>query len=91
MVSNKQRRIREQVIHLLKRQPRRLRKKQVEKDGIGEVTDDEEVVVLVADMRHGDGRHLPDECVEGEGGHGREGDTFGARASVEDLGWDDPR
>ena len=80
----------EEVVHFLERLAGSLGQQEPEEDGVGEVADDEEVVELVADVGQGDGRDLPDHGVEGEGGHGRDADTLGACAGVEDLGGDDP-
>lgn len=85
------RRIRKQIIHLLQWQILGLRQHQVEEQRVGEVADDEDVVVSVGYVLHGHPGYLPDERVEGEGDHGRDGDTFGAGPRVEDLGWNDPR
>ena len=82
--------IRKQIVHLLERSLRRLRKQQPEEHRVREVADDEQVVEPVPDILHRDRRDLADHGVEGEAHHGRERDALGAGARVEDFGWDDP-
>jgi hypothetical protein len=79
-----------QVVHLLERQVLRLRQEEVEEQRVREVADDEQVVVPVPDVRHGRAGDLPDQGVESEGDHGRDGDAFRPRPRVEDLGGNDP-
>lgn len=81
----------EEVVHLLERKPGGLREEEVEEDGVGEVADNEEEVVPVADVRHRRIRDLTDEGVECEGYHGGDGHTFGSSPGVEYFGGDDPR
>lgn len=52
----------------------------------GGSTYDEEDVELPADVGQGDWSDLADHGVEGEGGHGGDGDTLATGSSVEDLG-----
>lgn len=80
----------EEIVHFLQGLACRFGEEQVEEEGVGEVADDEEEVVAVADVGHGRVGDLADDGVEGEGDHGGDGDAFGARARVEDLGRDDP-
>jgi len=88
---DKPRRLLKQVMHLLQRDFRRLREERPEEDGVREIADDEEDVVAPADVRDGHGRDLADHGVEGEAGHGGDGDAFGAGGGVEDFRGDDPR
>ena len=90
MSRHKERCVCEKIIHLFERQALGLWQEQIEEHGVGEVADDEDEVVFVADVRHGCGRHLPNQRVEGEGHHGGYRYTFGASASIENFGWDDP-
>jgi len=85
------RRIRKQVVHFLERQSRRLGQEEIEKDGVGEITDNEEDVVPVFDVGHGGVRDLTNHRVEGEGDHGGDTDALGAGSCVEYLGRDHPR
>ena len=87
---HEQRRVREQVIHLLKRTFLRLGLESPEVQRVGEIADDEEEVEAPADALHGDGRHLANHSVEGEGDHDADGNALGAGAGVEDFGGDDP-
>lgn len=87
---HKQRRIREQIIHLLQRPALGLRLERPEVQRVGEIADNEKQVEAPADALHGDGRDLADHGVEGEGDHDADRDTFGAGAGVEDFGGDDP-
>ncbi len=52
------RRVFEQVIHLFEGAAGRLREERPEEDGVGEIADDEDVIVFVADVGHGDGGDL---------------------------------
>ena len=88
--NNNPRRITEEVVHLLERLLCSLGQQEPEEDGVGEVADDEGVVVFVPDIRHGDGRDLPDHGIEGKGRHSRDTDALGPSAGVEDFGGDDP-
>lgn len=90
MTRNQVRRISKQIIHLLKRQVLCFRQEEVKKQSIGEIADDEEVVVPVADIGHGCIGDLTDERVEGEGDHRGDRDALGAGAGVEYFCWDDP-
>jgi len=83
-------RIREQIIHFLQRESRRLWQEQIKEHRVRKVTDDEEEIVAVTDVGHCYVGDLSDERVEGEGYHGGDGDTLGASTRVEDLGGDDP-
>lgn len=62
----------EQVVHLLERQSLRLRKEEIEEDCVGEIADDEQIVVFVSHIGHRKISDLSNECVEGEGSHGRD-------------------
>ena len=90
MSSNQKWRIREQIIHFLERESRRLRQKEIEEERIGKVTDNEKEVIAVANIGHSYVCDLSDQCVEGKGYHGGDGYTFGASTCVEDFGGDDP-
>lgn len=90
MSRNKKRCVCEEIIHLFERQALGLRQEQIEEYGIGEVADDEDEVVFVANVRHGCRGYLADERVEGEGHHGGDRYTFGASTSIEHFGRDDP-
>lgn len=87
---DEERRVGEQVVHLLERTSLRLGLEGPEVEGVGEVADDEEEVEPPSDAAHGDGGDLADHGVESEGDHDADGDTLGAGAGVEDFGWDDP-
>ncbi len=84
------RRITKQIIHLLERQLLRLGQNSPEEQRIREIANHKQDVEFPGHGRHGDGRDLADHRVEGEAGHGGEGDALGARARVEDFGGDDP-
>src|ERR1700733_2478843 len=59
-------RVAEEIVHLLQWFTCGLRQQEPEEDCIGEVADNEEVVVLVSNVGHSDWRDLPDHCVEGK-------------------------
>jgi hypothetical protein len=81
----------EQVVHLLERQFLSLGQEQPEKHCVSEIADNEEIVVAVTDISHGDGRHLTDHGVERKRGHCGNGDTLRTCACVEYFGRDNPR
>lgn len=83
-------RVGEEPVHLLERAPGRLGQEGPEEEGVGQVADDEEEVVPVADRLHGRARDLPDHGVEGKRRHGRDGHALGPRLGVEHLGRYDP-
>src|SRR6266536_5853734 len=66
MNRNQDGRICEQVVHLLERQPLCLRKEEIEEDCVGEIADDEQMVVSVSHVSHRKIGDLSNECVEGE-------------------------
>src|SRR5271163_4819675 len=55
-------RVAEEIVHLLQRLTCGLGQQEPEEDCVGEVTDDEEVVVPVSNIGHSDWRDLPDHC-----------------------------
>src|ERR1700761_9509104 len=71
-------RVAEEIVHLLQWLTCGLGQQEPEEDCVCEVTDDEEVVVPVSDIGHSNWRDLPDHCVEGKRGHGRNTDTLGS-------------
>lgn len=68
--------MREHIVHLLERNLLGLGKESIEEECVGEIADHEEEVVAVFDMLHGDGGHLANHGVEGEGDTGRDRDTL---------------
>lgn len=87
---HKPRRMREHIVHFLKRHLLRLRQERVEKERIGEIANHKDEVEPVVDVLHGDWGDLANHRVKGERDACRDGDTLGSGAGVEDLGRDDP-
>lgn len=81
----------EQVVHLLQRQELGFREDDPEVDGVGEVEDDEEHIVLPAHALNSEVRHLADHGVEAERYHGCDGDALRAGVRVEYFGGYDVR
>lgn len=84
------RRVREHIVHLLQWYLLCLGQKDPEKDGVGEIADEENEVELICDLFHGNRRDLADHGVEGERSHGGNRHALGPGARVKDLCRDYP-
>ena len=84
-------RIVEQIIHIFQVQTFCLGQERPEEERVDQIADDEDDVEFPADGRNGDGCHLADHRVEGEGGHGTPRHALGPHCGAEEFGGDGPR
>ena len=83
--------IREEIIHLLKWQVLCLRQQEIEEQSVRKIANDEDEIVSIANICHGNIGDLSNHGVEGKRDHCRNRDTLGTGFGVEDLSWNDPR
>lgn len=88
---HKPRRMREHIVHLLKRHLLGLRQQEVKEQRIGKVANHKQIVIPILDIFHGDGGNLTDHRVERERDTSRDRDTLRASACVKHLRGDNPR
>lgn len=85
------RRMREHIIHLLKRHLLRLREQRPKEERIREIANHKQKIIPVMDVPHRDGRHLSNHGIERERGHSGNRDTLRPCSRVKHFCWDNPR